>query len=164
MSNHLINDVIYTILLHISFVDVSHFCRIDKRVLAVCKSERGEKEIKRKEQDYFKILIDEVIKRSKRRLFNIIRNNYVSYLSNDKYIHFVREIYPKTEKNADMLDLFCEEYCIFDVICRSLFKSSLIEKENKNILRGFLYANKNVVLQLRREIETILIKYLEQND
>lgn len=160
MTDILIDDVIYTILLNVSLGDVAKFSRIDKRFAEVCRSERGIKEIKRKEREYYEILIDDVIKRSQNRLFEIIRHNYIPYLSNDKYIRFVREIYPKTEKNADILDSFCKHHYTWDIMYRFPHITPLvIEKENDNVLKAFLYANKDVVKRLKEEIGDILIKH-----
>ena len=159
MSDHLINDVIYTILLQISLEDVCKFSRIDKRFATVCKSERGTKEIKRKEDQHIQTLINEILEISGPVLFDIIRHNYTSYLSNDKYIHYIKAIQQKTKEQTYIIELLCGCRNINTLVWLFPEVESLLIKENHNLLKEFLYTNKNILGRLRREIADIVLNF-----
>lgn len=166
MTEVLINDVIYTILIHVPLEDVLKFSRIDRRFLEVCRSERGRKEIERK---YYDTLIDEILSIAGITLFEIIKRDYISYLSSQAYINFATEIY-KTEENVYIIALLCSYFSIYTIKFvldkyKSIFPNMEISlmKENQNVLKEFLYYNKHIIKRLRTEINDIILRFNERS-
>lgn len=162
----LIDDVIYTILLQISLTDVSNFSCINRQFALVCRSDRGMQEIKRK---YTETLVNEVLKIAGPKLFDMIRQNYISYLGNEQYVQFVKEIYPKTEQDKSIFDLFCnysKSLCDIEMKVAPMYYQEpsqllrrLVRLVNSQILREFLYSQQLILKQLRREIEGLVARF-----
>lgn len=168
MTIILINDVIYMILMHLSLGGVLKFSRINKQFAEVCRSERGCKEIKRKEQQYIETLIAEVLNIGESKLFALIRQDYIPYLSNNQYKHFIKEIYQVAEERKYILELFYIyiriRAAIYFCSCKLDNHELLVIEENRRVLSGFLYHNKQIVRRLRTDIDYLILKFDSQDN
>lgn len=150
----LIDDVIYLILFQTELHDVSTLSRINTQFATVCRSERGIKEIKRKQQEYFD-MIEEILDIGGIELYEIVQRNFMSYLSERQYRKFVLE----NCENYQMCTLLGSTATIEDLILSYPDLKQLILETNRNILRGLLYQNRGMVKPLRAEIQEIVLKF-----
>lgn len=148
----LVNDVLSLILIEISLNDVSKVSRLNQQWLTICRSERGRKEIERKKEEYY-VTIDKIIKISKDKLFEMIQRDFISYLSRDKYINFIKKRYRGNYEN--IFDHSSLEMVIRD---HAVSKQWII-KENNQILRELLFTHRSIVNRLRGEIDEMVIKF-----
>lgn len=151
MTEILINDVLYVILTHLSLKDVTKFSLLNKRFLKVCRSDIGTKEIERK---YNEQLAEQILDITGIKLFEIIRYDYISYLSSRQYVMFLKEVYKKTAENRYIIELLCTYFNIGTII--SAYSNHVrLTKEIYNTLREFLSTNTDMIPRLRREINDL---------
>lgn len=59
------DDNLFEILIKTPLKHVPRFCQVSKQMAELCRSERGNAEIKRKENEYYEILIDNIVNKTK---------------------------------------------------------------------------------------------------
>ncbi len=62
--NNLNNDNLFDILVQTPLKEVPRFCQVSKQMAELCRTERAKQEIKRKEDEYYEILIDNIVNRT----------------------------------------------------------------------------------------------------